>query len=86
MNAPDQTPRRNPGWVGRYLVYLGLLVGIPWLAAELAFQDCARGSSSGGENDLCGLAYVAVTPIAGAIVLVGLLGVEIVWWSRRSRR
>lgn len=86
MNAPERTPSKNPGWMGRYLVYLGLLIGIPWLAAELAFQDCARDSSSGGENDLCGLAYVAVAPIAVAIVLVVLLGVEIVWWSRRSRR
>jgi len=79
------TPRgRKPGWVGRYLVYLALAVGIPWLAAEVAHRDCVSDQRGRGDDGLCGLAYVAVVPLAVAIVLVVLLGVEIVWRARRG--
>ena len=86
MNAPEPSPSKNPGWMIRYPIYLGLVIGVPWLVAEAMVRDC-RGEQNGrGDDGLCGLAYVAVIPIGVAIMLVVLLAVEIVWWSRRSRR
>lgn len=85
MNAPGPTLRKNPEWMIRYPIYLGLVIGIPWLAAEFMFRDCRADQKGRGDDGLCGLAYVTVMPIAVAIVLVVLLGVEIVLWSRRSR-
>lgn len=84
MTESDAPPRAKPGWVGRYLVYPGLAVGIPWLAAALAHRDCLADQRGRGDDGLCGLAYVAVMPIAFVIVVVVLLGVEIVWRARRG--
>lgn len=79
----SEAPKTRPGWVGRYLAYLGLAAGIPWLAAEVAHRDCLGDQEGRGDDGLCGLAYVAVMPIAFVIVVVVLLGVEIVVRARR---
>ena len=70
--------------MGRFLVYLGLVVGLPWLAAEVVYRDCLSDQADRGDGGLCGLAYVAVTPLAVVIVVVALLGVEIVVRARRK--
>lgn len=84
MDASERPQGANSAWVGRYLVYLVLLVGVPWLAAEVARRDCVADQRGRGDDGLCGLAYVAVMPLALAIVVVVLLGVEIVWRARRG--
>ena len=83
MSDSEAPQREKHRWMGRYLVYLGLAAGIPWLAAEVVHRDCVGDQQGRGDDGLCGLAYVAVMPLAFVIVVVVLLAVEIVVQARR---
>jgi len=71
------------GW-RRFLIYVGLLVAVPWLAGEVGYSSCVANELEEGDDSLCGLAYLVYGPLAFIALLWVFVVIEVV--LRRRRR